>query len=56
MYSNFNDPNLQAAGQDNQEAIKEQATEGQEVAATESAAQDTAMEATESAEEGGTEG
>jgi hypothetical protein len=50
------DPNLQAAGPDNQEAIKEQATaEGQEVAATESAAQDTAMEV-ESAEEGSTEG
>jgi hypothetical protein len=55
---NMQDPNLQAAGPDNQEAIKEQTAEGQEqeVAATESAAQDTAMEVTESAEEGGTEG
>jgi hypothetical protein len=42
------DPNAQAAPA-KQEAIQQQA-EGQEVAATESAAQDTAMEVTESAE------
>jgi hypothetical protein len=47
----LHDPNVQAASPENQEAIKEQAG-----AAQESAAQDTAMEVTESAEEGTTEG
>jgi hypothetical protein len=51
---NMMDPNAQVAPA-NQEAIQQQA-EGQEVAATESAAQDNAMEVTESAEEGSTEG
>jgi uncharacterized phage protein (TIGR01671 family) len=48
--SNF-DPNSPAT--QNEDAVK---AEGQQVAATESAAQDTAMEVTESAEEGSTEG